>query len=214
MLRFRVVLLVTIGLAGCSDDASVSSKKFETKWLVPPAALCAADPSRFGNAQRVADVDLGNGCFVHNAYRVQGIAGVAFSQPVTFNCGVANTTAHWLNHVVQPAAEDVFGERVVSMDVPAGFACRPRNNLRGAKLSEHGMGNAIDVSAFTLASGRKVTVKQGWFGSGDDKSFLRDVRSGACGTFKTVLGPGSDSHHDDHLHLDLQQHRRGGAYCR
>jgi hypothetical protein len=198
-------------LAACSDDTPI--KRFETKGLIAPAAACAADPSRLGEAEKVSDIDMGNGCFVHDAYRVQSLAGVSFNHPDTFNCGVATTTAHWLENTVQPAAENAFGERVVGVDVASGFSCRPRNNVRGAKLSEHGMGNAIDISAFTLASGRKVIVQQGWFGDRDAKGFLRQVRSEACGSFKTVLGPGSDSHHKDHIHLDLQNRRSGSNYC-
>jgi hypothetical protein len=130
------------------------------------------------------------------------------------NCAVANGAAHWLESTVQPAAEDAFGERVVKIKVPSSFACRPRNNQRGAKLSEHGMGNAIDVSHFILASGREVSVLNDWGGDSDARGFLRRVRSEACGPFKTVLGPGSDVHHKDHLHMDLQQHRNGGSYCK
>jgi hypothetical protein len=207
-----VLGLTVIALAACSDNTP--SKQFQTKGLVPPASFCAADPSRFGNARQVSDIDMGNGCFVHNAYKVESLVGVRFNQPATFNCSVANTTAGWLDSVVQPAAQDAFGERIVGIDVPSAFSCRPRNNVRGAKLSEHGMGNAIDISAFTLESGRKVVVEQGWWGERDSKRFLRQVRADACGPFKTVLGPGADSHHKDHIHLDLQQHRSGGAYCR
>jgi hypothetical protein len=205
-------VLAALALVGCSDNTP--SKRFETKGLVPPSTACNSDPTRFDGVTRVSDIDLGNGCFVHNAYKVNAIAGVTFNQTATMNCGVANTTATWLDQVVQPAAQDAFGERVVEISVPSAFSCRPRNNQRGGKLSEHGMGNAIDVSAFTLESGRKITVEQGWFGSRDSKSFLQQVRSEACGPFKTVLGPGSDAHHDDHLHLDLQRHRSGGSYCR
>jgi hypothetical protein len=212
--KYLVLPLMLAALAACSDDTPISGKRFETKGMVPPSGLCSANPARFGNAQRIADIDLGNGCFVHNAYRVDSLTNVSFSQPATFNCAMANTTAAWFSNVVQPAAEDAFGEAVVKVDVAATFACRPRNNVRGAKLSEHGRGNALDISGFTLASGRKIVVEQGWFGSGDAKSFLKQVRAGACGPFKTVLGPGSDSHHDDHIHMDLQQHRSGGSYCR
>jgi hypothetical protein len=203
---------LAIALVACSDNSPI--KKFETKGLVPPSSFCAADPSRFGDAERVSDIDMGNGCFVHQAYKVRSLTGVQFSQPVTFSCGVANTTAQWLDNTVQPAAEDAFGEKVVAIDVLAGFSCRPRNNRRGAKLSEHGMGNAIDVGAFTLESGKKVTVEQGWFASGSTKSFLKRVRAEACGPFRTVLGPGSDAQHKNHFHLDLQQRRSGSAYCR
>jgi hypothetical protein len=216
-LRIGVSLsLAVVGLAlvACSDDTPIKSKNFETKGLVPPSAFCAANPARFGDAAKVSDIDQGNGCFVHNAYEVSSLVGVRFNQAVTFNCGVANVTAQWLDEVVQPAADDAFGEKIVGIDVPAGFACRPRNNVRGAKLSEHGMGNAIDISAFTLESGRKVSVEQGWFGDRDARGFLQKVRGEACGPFKTVLGPGADSHHKDHFHLDLQRHRSGGSYCR
>lgn len=206
--------LIALGLVACSDDTPIKSKNFETKGLVVPSNFCAANPERFGDAAKVSDIDQGNGCFVHNAYRVSGLVGVRFNQAVTFNCGVANVTAQWLENVVQPAAEDAFGEKVVGIDVPAGFACRPRNNVRGAKLSEHGMGNAIDISSFTLESGRKISVEQGWLGKADARGFLKQVRSEACGPFKTVLGPGADSSHDDHFHLDLQRHRSGGSYCR
>jgi hypothetical protein len=210
--RLAPLVCAVLALAACSDDRP--SKNFQTKGLVPPSSFCAANPARFGDANKIADIDKGNGCFVHNAYEVRSLVGVNFNQPATLNCGVTNVAAQWLENTVQPAAQDAFGERVVKIDVPASYSCRPRNNQRGAKLSEHGMGNAIDVSAFTLESGRRVEVEQGWFGSRDAKSFLRQIRAEACGPFKTVLGPGADSHHKDHLHLDLQRHRSGGAYCR
>jgi hypothetical protein len=204
-------LLGLVALAACSDDSP--RKNYSTKGLVAPSVACNANPERLGDATKIRDIDLGNGCFVHDAYRVTSLQGVQFNQPSTFSCSVASRTSYWLAKVVQPAAEESFGERVVKIDVPSAFACRPRNNVRGAKLSEHGMGNAIDVAAFTLESGRKVEVEQGWFGDRDAKSFLRTVRSEACGPFHTVLGPGSDAHHKDHIHMDLQTHRSGGTYC-
>src|SRR5262249_6788167 len=83
---------------------------------------------------------------------------------------------------------------------------------RGARMSEHGFGNAIDISSFTLADGRRITVKQGWRGDDDERAFLREIRKDACAEFMTVLGPGSDSHHGDHFHLDLANRRSGKAY--
>lgn len=214
----RGVLLLGCGVAvaallsGCSDDKP--RKVFETQGLVPPAAFCAADPRRFADAAKISDIDEGNGCFVHNAYRVASVSRVSFNQSAVMNCNMVTTAAAWMENSVQPAAEDAFGQRVVAVDVPSSYACRPRNNVRGAKLSEHGMGNAIDISAFVLEDGTRVSVKQGWFGARAEKAFLRQVRGEACGPFKTVLGPGSDSHHNDHLHMDLQRHRSGGSYCR
>ncbi len=202
-----------LGLAACSDDKS-SLQQFETKGLVAPSGFCASDPTDFAKARKIRDIDQGNGCFVHNAYEVLAVAGVALNKSSVMNCNVATGFAYWLDKAVQPAAENAFGEKVVSVVVPSSYACRPRNNIRGGKLSEHGMGNAIDVSSFVLESGRRVSVLEGWRGASDEGRFLRQVRSDACGTFKTVLGPGSDAHHKVHLHMDLQRHRSGGTYCR
>jgi hypothetical protein len=207
------LILVGVMIVGCSDDTPIR-KNFSTNGLIAPSNKCASSPEKFGDAQRITDIDLGNGCFVHNAYDVRSLVGVSFSSSAKMNCGVANETAQWLDSTVQPAAQEAFGEKVVAIDVPSAFACRPRNNQRGAKLSEHGMGNAIDVSAFVLESGRKVTVLDDWGSWSDSGRFLKQVRAEACGPFKTVLGPGSDAHHRDHLHLDLQRHRSGGSYCR
>lgn len=204
--------LVLMALAACSDNKA-SLQRFDTNGLVAPQEFCASDPREFANASKIADIDQGNGCFVHNAYEVRGVAGVQFNQAAVMNCNVVTGVAYWMENAVQPAAENAFGEKVVSLVVPSAYACRPRNNIRGAKLSEHGMGNAIDVSTFVLESGRKVNVLADWNGAGDSRQFLRQVRGDACGTFKTVLGPGSDAHHKDHLHLDLQRHRSGGTYC-
>jgi hypothetical protein len=120
----------------------------------------------------------------------------------------------WLEDQVQPAAQKSFGESVVSIDVAASYACRARNNKSGARMSEHGYGNAIDIAAFTLESGRKVTVLDGWRGGTDERRFLRGVHEAACGEFRTVLGPDADRHHRDHFHLDLQNRRNGSSYCR
>ncbi|NJM29493.1 MAG: extensin family protein [Rhizobiales bacterium] len=174
---------------------------------------CDSDPSRLGDVSRLGRINEGNGCQVPNPYSVRSIAGVHFSQPATLNCGMVAPVHDWMENTVQPAAGNAFGERVVSVDIAASYSCRPRNNKRGAKMSEHGYGNALDISAFTLESGKKVTVLGDW-GGGKDGRFLREIRGEACGQFATVLGPGSDRHHRDHFHLDLQQRRSGKAYCR
>lgn len=207
-----VLCVVAFWQSGCSNDSP--SRQFDTQGLVPPSGLCSKDARRIGIVEKIDDIDEGNGCFVANAYRVHAVRGVALNQPATLNCAVAQTFADWIDDKVQPAAERTYGERVVKVEVPSAYACRPRGNKRGAKLSEHGMGNAIDVSTFVLASGRRVTVLSDWNGARDSRNFLRQVRADACGPFKTVLGPGADAQHKDHFHLDLQHHRSAGAYCR
>jgi hypothetical protein len=170
-------------------------------------------PSELGIAERLSAIDEGNGCEVPNPWRIHSVANVYFSQPATLNCGMAYPLSDWMRNTVQPTAQRKFGESVVSVEVLASYSCRARNNVRGAKMSEHGYGNAIDIAAFTLQSGRKVTVVDGWTGGSDERGFLRTVRASACDDFMTVLGPGSDRHHRDHFHLDLQTRRSGEHYC-
>jgi hypothetical protein len=198
-------------LSACSGS---DKTYFDTEGLIAPEGRCDADPRSLGDVSRLGRISDRGGCFVPNPYSVRSIAGVQFSQPATVNCGMVSPMHDWVANTVQPAAENAFGERVVSVDIAASYSCRPRNNKRGSKMSEHGFGNAIDISAFTLESGRKVTVLGDWGGSRDERKFLREVRGEACGQFATVLGPGSDRHHRDHLHFDLQQRRSGRAYCR
>jgi hypothetical protein len=206
------VLAAGLGLTGCSGSSS--HKYFDTAGLRAPVLNCAVDPSRLGQAQAMPDIDEGNGCQVHERYDVRSLGSVQFSQTATMNCSMASPLNDWLNNTVQSAAQTSFGERVVAIDVAASYSCRPRNNERGAKMSEHGFGNAIDISAFTLEDGRKISVLNDYYGSPDAAGFLRQVRGEACGEFSTVLGPGSDAHHRDHIHLDLQNRRSGRVYCR
>jgi hypothetical protein len=202
---------VSLGLLACSGDDS--KPRFETRGVSSPNGYCAADPRSVAEAQKISDIDEGNGCGVRNAWSATALGGVTLDKPQTFNCATVYTASKWLMDVVQPAAEQSFGSRVVRIDVPSAYACRSRNSVRGAKLSEHGFGNAIDVSRFTLEDGRRIDVLTGWNGDSDSRTFLRTVRSEACGRFSTVLGPGSDVHHRDHIHMDLQKQRGGGPYC-
>jgi hypothetical protein len=204
-------------LALCVALTACSSKKEKQRREDPPvsrSAYCPADLERYASATKIKDFGNARGCHVRDAWEVTAIAGVEINQDSVFNCATVHASALWLDEVVQPAAEDWFGERVIKIEVPSAYACRTRNSVRGAKLSEHARGNAIDVAAFVLESGERVSVLSDWNGSRKKRKFLRQVREEACGRFKTVLGPGADRHHKDHFHLDLQAHRSGGAYCR
>jgi hypothetical protein len=104
------------------------------------------------------------------------------------------------------------GGGISELRVAAHYVCRTRNHRAGAKLSEHAKGRAIDISALHLRDGTQVTVLEGW-GSRAYGPALRSMHERACGTFGTVLGPGSDGYHEDHFHFDVAQHGNG-PYCR
>ncbi len=199
-------------IAACSSSST--KQYFVTEGLRAPAAACMSDPARLGRMSKMPDIRERNGCQVRDRYDVQEIAGVSFSQAATMNCGMVEPLNSWLENIVQPASQNQFGERVVAVNVAASYSCRPRNNVRGAKMSEHGFGNAIDISSFTLESGRQVSVLDDYYSWGKAGKFLKTVREDACNDFSTVLGPGSDRAHRNHIHLDLQNRRSGRSYCR
>lgn len=151
------------------------------------------------------------GCGVADAVRVREVAGVSLSQEAIMDCQTAKALKKWVTRSAKPALRGQGGG-LVRMKVAAHYACRTRNNLPGAKISEHGKGKAIDLSAFTLANGQEITVLRDW-GRGRKGRALRKMHSGACGPFGTVLGPKADRFHKDHFHFDTARHR-GGSYCR
>ena len=174
--KLLAVAAVSAILAGCGSSKKTS---FDTQGLRAPEGSCEVKPSRIGLAEKIRNIDEGNGCEVPNAWRVQSLGSISFNQSATMNCGLALPLKDWLEYEVQPAAQRTFGESVVSIDVAASYACRARNNTRGAKMSEHGFGNAIDIAAFTLESGRRVSVRDGWHGGRDERRFLRGVHGAA-----------------------------------
>jgi hypothetical protein len=144
-----------------------------------------------------------NGCGVSDAVRVTSVAGVRLSQSATVDCSVATALNTWVADVAQPA----FGGKLSELRIAAHYVCRGQNNKKGAQISEHGKGRAVDISAFVMTDGKVLTVKE------DYNQILRRIYKSACGIFKTTLGPGSDGYHEDHFHFDTSA-RSGGAYCR
>ncbi len=184
--------------AGRSDDAA------------PPegGGLCG-DPYLVG--EEVGDVPGPGVCGIENAVRVTSASGVTLSQPATLHCSAARALRTWVDASAKPA----FGKRgggLSELQVAAHYVCRTRNHKPGAKISEHGKGRAIDISAFRLADGTEISLISDW-GRGENGKALKSMWEGACGPFGTVLGPGSDGYHENHFHFDTASYR-GGPYCR
>lgn len=143
------------------------------------------------------------GCEVEDPVAITSVAGVKLSTAATVDCSIARALDRWVDEVAQPA----FNGNLVELQVAAHYACRSRNNVRGAKISEHGKGRAIDISAFILTNGTVLTVER------DYNKLLRRIYKAGCSYFMTTLGPGSDGYHENHFHFDTSA-RKGGAYCR
>jgi hypothetical protein len=124
------------------------------------------------------------------------------------HCAFAESVATWLRDEAAPRA-DKLGAGLRTVETYDDFECRGRNRVAGAKLSEHGKGNAVDLRSFILADGRAMGLTDVKVA----KEFRDDIRESACHRFTTVLGPGSDSHHEGHIHLDLIERHRGSRMC-
>jgi hypothetical protein len=118
------------------------------------------------------------------------------------SCPVAAALALWEWHVVQPAAIEQFGSKVAAIEHFGSYNCRRIYGRSEASWSEHATANALDVAAFRLEDGRRITVVGDWDDAGPKSKFLREVRDGACQLFATVLSPDYNAAHRDHLHLD------------
>jgi hypothetical protein len=216
MRQFSVLLsvcvVVLLGLWGCSKEPNFVAK--EEPWRDDDERACLASGLVRENPFLQTRAALG-GPSVCGALRPFAMSGAAFGRvsmkpAAMLRCPMVPQIERWVQEVVEPAAKFHLGVALAEMKVAASYACRPINGQSGGKLSEHGRANALDVSAFHLADGSTVTVKDGWQGGQRERSFLRAIHAGACQNFTTVLGPNADRHHHDHFHLDLARHGRDG----
>jgi hypothetical protein len=145
---------------------------------------------------------------------VTGAVGpVAVRPEATLACPIVSVLDRWLADSVQPAAMRWFGARVVEIKQISAYSCRGMNGSSRAHISEHAFGNALDIAAFTLADGRRISVEQGWKGMPEEQGFLRDVQASACTHFNTVLAPGSNVYHYNHIHVDLMRRSNRPVIC-
>jgi Extensin-like protein C-terminus len=144
---------------------------------------------------------------------VAALGPVTMKPAATLACPIVSALDRWLIESVQPASMRWFGMRVVEIRQISAYSCRGMNGNSFAHISEHAFGNALDIAAFTLADGRQVTVKDGWRGLPQEQGFLRDIEASACQHFSTVLAPGSNAYHYDHIHVDLMRRASQRLIC-
>ncbi|HEX8625855.1 MAG TPA: extensin family protein [Allosphingosinicella sp.] len=131
------------------------------------------------------------------------------------SCPVAAGLALWEWHVVQPAALRHFGTKVAAVEHFGSYSCRRIYGRSEGAWSEHASANAVDIAAFRLADGRRISLVGDWNDEGAKGRFLRDVRDGACRLFATTLSPDYNAAHRDHFHLDqAERGAMGWRGCR
>jgi len=202
--RTVLVLLVLTAVISCGRRQSA-----------PPAIpahlvqLCG-DPGLAGRVLPAIEVS-GSACGISQPVEVHFVSGVALREKAILNCDTARTLRQWVDEGAQPSVRSLRA-RITSLRVVSHYACRTRNSQRGARVSEHAKGNAIDIAGFTLDNGDTVSVLEHWR-SNKYGPVLRGMYSAACGPFGTTLGPDGDRFHQDHMHFDTASYR-SGAYCR
>ena len=151
------------------------------------------------------------GCGLDAGVKVTSVDGVMLSTPAIMDCPTATALKTWVAKGVKPAVGKLGGG-VDRLQVAAHYSCRPRNNQKGERVSEHGRGRAIDISAIVLKNGVSISVLKGWADRQHGR-ILKAAHKAACGPFGTVLGPNANAFHKDHFHFDTARYR-SGSYCR
>lgn len=175
-----------------------------------PAAVCLAGlDQRHIVYDRVKDWHTPEGCGIEHAVRVRQSI-VPFNQPALMTCEMSATLWDWENNVVQPAAQRHFGHNIGKLIHMGTYNCRAEKSEHAERLSQHSYGKAIDVSAFELEDGTKISVLRDWHGQGQKSEFLHEVAKGACHVFSVVMTPNRNALHRDHLHLDIGPYKLCG----
>jgi len=178
-----------------------------------PSACRLALTETIAIAPSIPDIKGAGGCGGEDLVRLEAIVlpdkrRVSVKPAAILRCTMASALAEWIRSDIAPLAERL-GSAVSDLDNFDSFECRGRNRVVGAKLSEHGRANALDVRAFKFTNGRTVSLT--------DRTVPRELREtvlhSACTRFSTVLGPGSDGYHEDHIHLDLMERRNNYRIC-
>jgi Extensin-like protein C-terminus len=207
VLPFAFALALISALAGCSNY----ERPRRPAWRSEAENACLAQRLIHVSAyvQPAREIDGPGICGLEHPFKVSALldGAVRFNSAYTLGCPMITALNAWLSGVVQPAARARFNQDVVEIISMGAYSCRTMNNMPGAQISEHAFGNALDIGGFRLADGREISIVRDWW-RGDDqtKAFLQDVDAGACGQFTTVLGPGANIFHYNHIHVDLALH--------
>jgi hypothetical protein len=151
-------------------------------------------------------------CQIAAPVEVTGLAeGIALTPSAKLACATAEALARWVGEVVVPASIRLDAAKPTGIAIASSYACRGRNNDAAAPLSEHALGNAVDIAAIAFAGRTSIALAPSEGKAEAD--FRAAIRRGACSYFTTVLGPGADEAHKDHLHLDLRSRESGYRIC-
>ncbi|MBD8686789.1 MULTISPECIES: extensin-like domain-containing protein [unclassified Rhizobium] len=143
------------------------------------------------------------------------IPGIKLEPEGTMRCEAALALSRWAKNVVVPTAKIALPDRsVTAFGNASTYICRNRNSASTGKISEHAKGSAVDIATLTFDKGEPLVMKPRGEDGTMEGAFQRTITTAACLFFRTVLSPGSDATHQDHLHMDVLERKGGYLYCR
>jgi hypothetical protein len=210
---YLVAPLIALGLVGCR----VFDYEEREPWRAEAEEQCLAQ-RLVQPTDHLTPSDPVNGkgtCGMTKPFKVAAVSGgfVEFKPKATLSCPLVANVEAWFHEAIQPAAMAWYGSPIIEIKQISAYSCRTMNGQPGTPISEHSFGNALDIASFRFADGREVDFKSGWKGKPEERGFLRAVHAGACERFSTVLAPGSNAFHYDHIHVDLARRASGRKVC-
>jgi hypothetical protein len=208
-----LLLLAADVRAGFAEQPASVAKPAAPPAVSPEPSECAQRLKAFASFTRLPAIKGPGECGADDVLRLESVlmpdhSRVALQPPATLRCTMAEGVAQFVRSEVGPAAAEL-GARLAAVVTDDAYGCRNRNRASAAKISEHARGNALDISAVRLTnrttfSLTAITVPE---------AFRARMRDAACRWFTTVLGPGADAFHNEHIHLDRAERRQGYRLC-
>jgi hypothetical protein len=208
-----ILLLVVVGPAVAEPVPLPRARPVQAASPEPapevPSACRLRLTAELAIAPSIPTLDGPGECAVPDVVRLDAVllpdgSRIAITPPATLRCSTAEAIVRWVREDLVVAVQGL-GAPLRSIDNYASYHCRGRNNIVGAQLSEHGKANALDIRSLRLANGKLVGLTDPHV----PRDFRESMRRSACSRFSTVLGPGSDGYHEDHVHVDLRERPRG-----
>jgi len=224
----RLLLIVWTGLCACAPALAQTVPELPAKRQPPPAwgkPPITEGPSEWAAeeisaAQRACIATLARGRFDLEPIEPirEGLCGapapvllralpgetpLRLVPGAKLTCDTAARLRAWVDRVLQPTATARLGSPVAKIRLMGSYSCRRRYNAPDKRISQHARAKALDIAAFQTADGQVITVLEDWPGDGERAAFLRDIHTGACQIFDTVLGPRANEAHANHFHFDI-----------
>jgi hypothetical protein len=177
----------------------------------PPSECFVALTTGFAIATPLPPIALANGCEAPDVVRLDAVlltnkTQITLNPPATLRCSLATEIVKWVREDLLPATAQIGSLTAIEA---GSFECRGRNRVVGAKISEHGKANALDIGALLFANKKRISLTDPIV----SHDFREKIKANVCARFMTVLGPGSDGYHEEHIHLDLAERKNDYRIC-